>query len=407
MSIKKAAALLAAAVFMTSGCTSIENLPLSEEAAAMTSMTEETEAEETTVGTAEEEVTTEAVTAAEEPFLFPDTRAGDILAEMTLEEKIGQMLLVSCNEENLGKISLESAPCGFVMTGGSFADAKNSAAMKEIVDGWQQQAKYGLIIAAGEEGGDFTAVSCNDQYRLIPFTSPRELYQMGGMELIKADAHEKAVLLSKVGVNLNLAPVCDLSDNPDDYIYSRALSADPETVQEYAITVIKQFKSDGVASAIRHFPGYGSNSDIHTGIPVDSRSEEQIKSADFLPFQAGIAAGAEAVVMSHIIMECADPIFPASLSPAVHEMLRSELGYSGVIIADELSLQPLLQYASDKGELAVMAVKAGNDLLCTEGFDEEAAALIQAVKSGEISENAINRSVLRILELKLKLGVIE
>ena len=399
----KLTAVLTAFTLMISGCTRIDNLTLPEEETEQTA--EQTTEEIATEENEAEEITTEAIT--EEPFIFPDTRAGEILASMTLEEKVGQMFLVRCPKENQGEIAAEHNIGGYVMFKTDFADAENSSEMKAIVDGWQEQAKYGLIIATDEEGGDVTPVSSNDQYRLLPFSSQRYLYETGGLSLIDADAHEKAVLLSKVGVNLNLAPVCDLSDNPGDYIYYRSAAGDAETAQEIIATIVERFQKDSVGCTLKHFPGYGANPDTHTGISVDSRDKEQFRSADFLPFEAGIEAGAEAVMMSHNIVTCMDNALPVSLSPAAHELLREELGFTGVIITDDLAMEALAQYADDKGALAVMAVKAGNDLLCTDTCEEEIPAVIEAVKKGEISENQINTSVLRILEMKLKLGIIE
>ena len=392
-----AAAALAAAVIC--GCTRIDNLSLPEET---TEQNRTEAAEETTT----EEITTEPA-ATEKPFEYPDSRAGEILLSMTLEEKIGQMLLVRCPDENAGELAAEYSLGGLVLFQKDFADAENSAEMKAITDGWQKQAEYGLIIAADEEGGSVTRVSSNDQYRLLPFSSQRDLYEQGGLSLIDADAHEKAVLLSKVGVNLNLAPVCDLSDNPDDYIYSRACGGNPETAQEIISAVVERFGKDNIGCTLKHFPGYGGNADTHTGISVDNRTAEEFRNADFLPFQAGIDSGADAVMISHSVVSCMDDSLPASLSPQVIAVLREELNFTGVIITDSLSMGALQQYANSSGELAVMAVKAGNDMLCTDTCEEEIAAVTKAVKNGEISENQINASVLRILEMKLKLGIIQ
>lgn len=396
----KLTAFLAAFALALSGCTRIDNLTLPLEE------TEQTTEEITTEEITSEEITTEAP-VTEEPFQYPDTRAGEILASMTLEEKVGQMFLVRCPEENQGEIAAEYCLGGYVMFKADFADADNSSEMKGIVDGWQEQAKYGLIIATDEEGGNVTRVSSNDQYRLLPFATQRYLYETGGLGLIDSDAHEKAVLLSKVGVNLNLAPVCDLSDNPDDYIYDRSAAGDPQTAQEIISTIVERFQKDNMGCTLKHFPGYGANLDTHTGISVDSRDMEQFTSADFLPFEAGIEAGAEAVMMSHNIVTCIDGDLPVSLSPSAHELLREELGFTGVIITDDLAMEALAQYAGDRGALAVMAVKAGNDLICTDTYEEEIPAVIEAVKNGEISENQINASVLRVLEMKLKLGITE
>ena len=171
---------------------------------------------------------------------------------------------------------------------------------------------------------------------------------------------------------------------------------------EETVSVMKENK---VASVLKHFPGYGNNVDTHTGISYDKRDYEQFVSSDFIPFQSGINAGADIVLVSHNIVECMDSEYPASLSKKVHEILRNELGFTGAIITDDLYMDAIKEFSND--EAAILAVQAGNDLLCCTDFEVQIPAVINAVKEGKISENRIDESVLRILNLKISLGLLE
>ena len=163
-------------------------------------------------------------------------------------------------------------------------------------------------------------------------------------------------------------------------------------------------KEQGMGSVLKHFPGYGNNVDTHTGIAYDNRSYETFLTSDFLPFQAGIDSGAEMVLVSHNIVKSMDEQYPASLSPRVHEILRQEFGFSGVIVTDDLVMDGVREFADD-GQVAVLAVQAGNDLLCCTDFETQVPAVLEAVKRGEISQERLDQSVLRILKMKIAMNL--
>ena len=156
---------------------------------------------------------------------------------------------------------------------------------------------------------------------------------------------------------------------------------------------------------LKHFPGYGNNVDTHTGIALDERPYETFQTSDFLPFTAGIQAGADAVLVSHNIAAAMDETLPASLSPAVHQVLREELGFDGVILTDDLAMDAVAQYAQD-GSVAVLAVQAGNDMIVTTDFETQIPQVVAAVEDGVISEERIDQSVARVLAWKYDLGLL-
>lgn len=212
-------------------------------------------------------------------------------------------------------------------------------------------------------------------------------------------------MLHSLGINVNFAPVCDVSQNPEDYIYSRTLGLDGESTAQYVRTVVEEMTAHGMGSVLKHFPGYGGSQDTHSAIARDDRPYEAFVQSDFLPFQAGIEASASMVLVSHNIVSSMDSQLPASLSPKVHAILREELGFQGVIITDDLDMAGAKDFAGTE-QSAVLAVQAGNDLLCVTDYQVQIPAVLQAVEEGVISPQRIDESVLRILELKLALGIL-
>ena len=188
-------------------------------------------------------------------------------------------------------------------------------------------------------------------------------------------------------------------------MYSRSLGQDVQTTADVIASTVNLMNAFSIGSVLKHFPGYGNNSDTHTGIAIDSRSLSDLEGQDFIPFTAGIQAGCGAVMVGHIISEALDPELPASLSPAVHRYLRENLGFSGVIITDDLVMQAISdQFGA--GEAAVMAVLAGNDLLCSTEYAVQYQAVLQAVLDGRIDIDVLNNAVRHVLEWKISLGLL-
>jgi len=162
-----------------------------------------------------------------------------------------------------------------------------------------------------------------------------------------------------------------------------------------------------MGSALKHFPGYGSNVDTHTGIAIDTRPMESFKSADFLPFAAGMAAGGNttSVLVSHNIVECMDADLPASLSPAVHDYLRIELGFNGPVMTDDLAMDAVADYANNH-DVASMALWAGNDIVLTTAYRTQIPKVIEAVESGALSEDIIDTACRRVLRWKQALSLL-
>ncbi len=329
-----------------------------------------------------------------------------LLSSMTLEEKVGQLFFVRVPAdsavEDVGTYHLG----GYILFGRDTQD-RTANDLIQTIQRYQDAAAIPLLIGVDEEGGTVVRVSSNPHLRASKFKSPQKLFASGGMEAITADVHEKDVLLHALGFNVNLAPVADVSTSAGDFIYSRSFGQDASATADYVAQVTARMTADGMGSVLKHFPGYGNNVDTHTGIAVDQRPLETFETTDFLPFQAGIQAGGKqtAVLVSHNIMTCVDDVLPASLSPAVHEILRGGLDFDGVVMTDDLAMDAVAAYAKD-GAVAVMALEAGNDLIITTDYRTQIPKVIEAVGSGVLEEPVIDAACLRVLRWKSALGLL-
>ena len=232
-----------------------------------------------------------------------EERLQALLDSMTLEEKVGQLFFVRCPEENaVEDISIYHLG-GYLLFG---RDYKNGEAwltkeqFTEKIQSYQDAAEIPLFIGSDEEGGTVTRASRNPNLFSEAFQSPQAIYSTGGMEALAQDALDKSQSLLDLGINVNFAPVCDVSTDPNDFIYDRTLGQDAETTADYITRTVLTMGDAGEMSVLKHFPGYGSNADTHTGIAVDQRPMETFETADLLPFKAGIEAGAPFVLVSHL-----------------------------------------------------------------------------------------------------------
>ena len=184
-----------------------------------------------------------------------------------------------------------------------------------------------------------------------------------------------------------------------------SLGQSPEATGDFVYRTVKKMRAYGIGSVLKHFPGYGNNADTHTGVAVDSRSLDTFEQQDLLPFASGIAAGCDAVLVSHTVVQAMDPQLPASLSPAVHEYLRETMGFQGVILTDDLSMEAITE-SYGAGEAAVIAVLAGNDLLCSTEYAVQYEAVLEAAQTGRIEGSRLDEAVSRVLRWKLELGLL-
>ncbi|BAL01846.1 putative glycoside hydrolase [Oscillibacter valericigenes Sjm18-20] len=347
------------------------------------------------------------------PVQTNEERAKALTAQMTLEEKVGQLFFARVPDTDAAADVSAYHLGGYILFGRDTKD-KTANELIQAINRYQEAARIPLLIGVDEEGGTVVRVSSNPNIRAEKFRSPQQLYAAGGMDAVVKDTHEKDILLKALGFNVNLAPVADVSTDPNDFIYDRSFGQDAQATAEYVRSVVKQMRADGMGCVLKHFPGYGNNVDTHTGIAVDKRPIEQFENSDFLPFKAGLEAGGDtvSVLVSHNIVDCltskADAGFPASLSPNVHISLRlmmQEVGGGGPIMTDDLAMDAVKSYA-ENDSVAVMAIKATNSLLIATDYRQQIPQVISAVEDGTLDENLVDFACAQVLQWKIALGLL-
>ena len=359
--------------------------------------------------TQEETAQTEPV---QEPEPVPDALRA-ILEQMTPRDKICQMLFAAPSDiTGVAKViragestrkALEKYPVG-----GLFYDSSNMQTqrqLKNMLETSQSYAAIPMLFACDEEGGVvnrlMTAVGTTRIDSMLK-------YKDEGVEGAARNAETIATDMRGCGFNMDFAPVADVWSNPQNKVIgSRAYSTDFAQAAELIPAAVEGFHKGGVACTLKHFPGHGDTSaDSHYGAVYIDKPLDQLRSEEFLPFRAGIEAGADAVMIGHLIVrELGDEPAPFS-SYLLTDVLRGELGFEGVIITDSLRMQALKDHYTS-AEIAVNAVKAGVDmLLCPTNVDAAIEALENAVAQGEIPESRLDESVLRILRLKQSIGLL-
>lgn len=374
----------------------------------------------------------EAPEEPEDPEAAEKAALQALLEDMTLEERVGQLFFVRVPAENALEDIMTYRLGGYLLFGRDTQD-KTANELIQTIHSYQAAAdRIPLLIGVDEEGGSVVRVSSNPHLRSKKFSSPRKLWENASDEAcqdaVREETREKSILLKALGFNVNLNPVADVSTDPSDFIYDRTTGKDANYAADYVLLAVYEQSRCGLGSVLKHFPGYGNNKDTHTGIAVDDRPMETFLERDFLPFQAGIAvkevirpphprqaemdAVSEtirlrpAVLVSHNIVNCMDPDLPASLSPEVHRILREDLGFDGVVMTDDLAMDAVKAYAAD-GNVAVMSIQAGNDLVVTTDYRTQIPRVVQAVKEGTLEEGLIDEACLRVLRWKLELGLLE
>lgn len=352
--------------------------------------------------------TTQSEQTTEPTYSNPvEAQAREMVKNMTLYEKVGQMLLYYIPKEEPLKKMARWQFGGYILFSRNFENSTPAQTRAEIGE-YQKASKIPAFMAVDEEGGGVNRVSQFSQYRSEPFHAGITNYQKGGWQAVIDDAKDKSKFLLDLGINTVLAPDADVPYSRSDYIYSRAFSTDANAVSEYVSKTVSAMNEENFLSCVKHFPGYGNNTNTHTGSSVDTRSWDSFKERDLLPFEAGMKAGVAFVMVSHNIIDDFDKGVPASLSKKMHEYIRNDMNYDGIIVCDGLGMSGVKEYVGgDKGEVAVQAVIAGNDMLCATDVGVQLRAIVKAVNDGRIELSQIEDSVTRILMTKINYGLIE
>ena len=342
-----------------------------------------------------------------------------LMADMSLHEKVCQLFFVQpeqfIREDKVNKSSgavkraLGRFPVGgVVLFSKNILNGNTVTALNADMQAWAGQSHgIGLFIGVDEEGGSVSRVA--GKLRLsakqpVAFT----LGQLGEAAVEQAAA-EIGTYLKGYGFNLDFAPVADVrTDVRREEIGMRAFSYDAEEAACMAAAFIRGLHARGILSVAKHFPGHGAVSgNTHNGAGVSSRTLEEWRACEFLPFRQAIKEGVDMVMVSHQIASKVDPDNPASLSRfIVTELLRGELGYNGVVITDALRMDAIREKCGS-GEACVRALEAGCDmLLLPYNFSNGYNGVMAALSSGRLTEDRIDESLRRVLLLKQQWGLI-
>lgn len=358
--------------------------------------------------TADSQETTE-VTEEEKPSLVDETLAG-----MTLHEKVCQMMFVT-PEELTGEDGVTVAGDATrqalenYLVGGIVYFAKNLESqdqVKEMIDNSQKYSSIGLFVATDEEGGVVNRLMDTVGTTYI---GSMYYYKDDGDETAYENAYTIANDMSALGFNLDFAPVADVWSNPDNTVIGeRAYSDDYAQAAELVGNAVKGFNDGGVMCTLKHFPGHGDTAeDSHYSSAYVHRTKEEIMADEMQPFRSGIEAGAEFVMVGHLIVPDIDEV-PATLSYKIATgILRDELKFEGVAITDSFEMESIADnYSVD--DAVVMSVKAGMDMILQpKDMASAVNSIEQAVADGELSEDRIDESVRRILTLKESRGLLK
>jgi beta-N-acetylhexosaminidase len=339
-----------------------------------------------------------------------------IMAGMTLDQKLGQLIMVeylgnSYQASGLQEMIAQQFVGGFMYQ----ASNHNFDAPDNVVstlDAFSRQAmndaRVPLLIATDQEGGLVNRLYTFHGY--LP--SAAEMAATGNPAVARQQGAQAAQWMRQLGMNADLAPVVDVQTVDPPILETRMFGNTPQVVVTYAGAFLNGLQENSVAGCLKHFPGLGAvTSDPHLGLPVVNRSLTQLESIDLAPYRMMIAKDNPAMIMStDVLMPAIDPNLPAELSPkAINGLLRNQLGYNGVVITDGLYMEGISQRWT-LAQAAVLSIVAGDDLVEGPYTPGQVAAVVaafkQALQHGQLTIERIDQSVERILLLKVQYGII-
>ncbi|MGB7603690.1 MAG: glycoside hydrolase family 3 N-terminal domain-containing protein [Candidatus Sulfotelmatobacter sp.] len=342
------------------------------------------------------------------------------LHKLTLEEKVGQVFMIWCrasflNVENPEYLQLLDAMQkyhvgSFAMTvhvDGPFLLRSEPYEAAELLNRLQKDSKLPLLFAADfERGVPMRLMGATVFPHAMAFGGDGKLDDAENFGRITAEESRA------IGIHWNFFPDADVNSNPaNPIINTRSFGEDPKQVGDLVAAYIKGAHEGGMLTTAKHFPGHGDTAtDSHLGVASVNVDRAHLDSIELPPFRQAIAAGVDAVMVAHVTVPAldSDPNHVATISPTiVSDLLQKQLGFKGIIVTDALDMAGLTHlFANNIGRAAVEAFKAGNDLLLIPAdFPASYNAMIQAVQAGEISQERLDRSVLKILEAKASLGL--
>ncbi len=344
----------------------------------------------------------------------------EIMERMSLEEKVAQLFVLApealTNVSNVTmagdttRAAIDTYPVGGLIyfENNIWSEDQCSEMIKNVQKFSDERIQLPMLICTDEEGGTVTRISGRGMENVPDIPSMYTIGQNNEEEMAYQTGSQIGSYLSRFGFNVDLAPVADVFTNENNPVIGyRSFGNDPELVARMVSSEVKGLKEQKIAATLKHFPGHGdTESDSHYGAAYSYKTLEELRECEWLPFKAGIEAGADLVMMGHISLpNVTGDSTPASLSyKVVTKILREELGFEGVVITDAMNMGAVSNMYTSAGA-AVAALKAGVDLvLMPVDFPSAYQGVLSAVEQRELTESRIDQSLARIIRLKLSLS---
>ncbi|MDF2067204.1 beta-N-acetylhexosaminidase [Bacillus sp. Cr_A10] len=330
-----------------------------------------------------------------------------VIKEMSLEEKVGQMIFAGIDGTSLSKESRllisNDKVGGIILFKDNLKDVNQSISLLNELKGENEKNKFPIFLGVDQEGGRVSRLP-----ELIQLPTNQEIGRLNDSSLSYNIGNLLGKELNAFGFNLDFAPVLDINSNPKNpVIGDRSFGNNARIVSTLGIQTMKGIQHQRVIPVVKHFPGHGDTAvDSHKELPIIQKSLEELQALELIPFNDAIKNGTDVVMVGHILMPKIDPTYPSSMSnELITNILREKLKFDGVVITDDMTMGAILDNYKI-GEAAVEAVKAGNDIVLIAhdyvNIKEAIDSILLAVNEGQISEERINTSVERILLLKEK-----
>lgn len=342
--------------------------------------------------------------------------AQKLINNMTDEEKVGQLFILGATNPGSEPTEVERRRIqefgygGFIFSG--LKDPRQTASYINQLQEWAEETRLGIPVFAASDmewgaSHQFTEIG-PEEGKPTPVPFPMGLGATRNLKHAETAARITATEARAMGLTMNFAPIADVNTNPNNPVIGvRSFGEESGLVSDMVAAQVSAYQKHGVIAAAKHFPGHGDTAqDSHTGLPIVTYDRETLEEVHLAPFQAAIDAGVDSIMTAHVIVKALDPDLPATLSRKVlTDQLREEMGFDGVIITDSMGMEAISNKWGTE-QAAVMAIKAGADIILSVSH-KSYEGILEALRTGELSEERINESVKRILKLKCKYGLFE
>ena len=353
----------------------------------------------------------ENITGTDEIMREEKEPIDDKINSMTLDEKIGQMIITGFNgseyNDDMDRLINEYKVGGVILFARNIEDSNQMIDLTRALQ--ENNNNLPLFISIDEEGGRVSRLPDDVE----KFPSAFTIGLINDQQTAYENGKEIGYTLKRLGINLDYAPVLDIYSNENNTVIGdRAFSTEESIVSTMGIATMEGIEDSDIIPVVKHFPGHGDTEvDSHYGLPIVYKTLEELRNFEFIPFVKAIESGCDVIMVSHIILNEVDSINPASLSKIViSDLLRKDMGFDKVVITDDMSMGAITSIMSIE-EACIKSIEAGCDILLLGNAYEEIEQVINSIKlnlyNGEISEEQINKSVKRILELKKKYNMME